>query len=61
MGRKADDAWISDDITFCNSKCQRRSCFRHPSNIRLHNIPHSFSDLEGTEYCPFREKKEKKT
>ena len=43
---------FSDDITFCVSECDNKSCFRHPSNIKVPDIPHSFAYLEGTEDCP---------
>ena len=41
----------SEDITFCGSECNRKSCSRHPSNIRNYNIDHSFAYLQGSEYC----------
>jgi len=46
-----DKYWTSDDITFCWSKCDRKKCYRHPSHIHHHDIPHSFAYLEGTKYC----------
>lgn len=42
----------SDDITFCGSECDNVKCFRHPSNIIHHDIPHSFSLLKDTKLCP---------
>lgn len=41
----------SDDITFCMSECDKKSCFRHPSNILHKDIPHSFAYLKDTPYC----------
>ena len=45
---------MSDDITFCsNWDCNRvKSCDVNPKNICHHDIPHSFADYAGTEYCP---------
>ena len=40
---------MSDDITFCASKCSNKECFRHPDNIKNPHIPHSFAYLKGTE------------
>lgn len=42
-------SWTSDDITFCGSECDCKSCFRHPSNIHYPWMPHSFADLK-TQY-----------
>lgn len=51
----------SEDITYCVSKCNRKKCFRHPSNIHHHEIEHSFADLEGTVYCEkYYDEKERK-
>ena len=57
MSKKS--SWTSDDITFCVSKCNRKSCFRHPSNIRCPWMPHSFAELKDTEYCDKDTTKEK--
>lgn len=46
------NSWISDDITFCANECDIISCRRNQKNIKIHNIPHSFAYLEGTEDCP---------
>lgn len=45
---------MSDDITFCsNWDCDVvKGCDCNPKNIRHKDIPHSFSDYAGTEYCP---------
>ena len=45
---------MSDDITFCsNWDCNVvKGCDCNPKNIRHPEIPHSFSDYAGTEYCP---------
>ena len=43
--------WHDDDITFCMSKCDNTKCRRHPSNIKIKNIPHSFALLEGSDLC----------
>lgn len=53
------NSWISDDITFYISKCNRKSCFRHPSNIRCPWMLHSFAELKDTEYCDKNTTKEK--
>lgn len=51
---------MSDDITFCTSKCNRTKCFRHLSNIKVPHRPyHSFAYLKGTRYCELEYKKEK--
>ena len=43
---------MSEDMTFCmNKECAMKKCVRHPKHIKRHDIPHSFADLEGTEYC----------
>lgn len=42
----------SDDITFCASTCDDRTCYRHPSNIIHRDIPHSFAPLKNTTHCP---------
>ena len=53
---------MTDDITFCATKCNCINCFRHPSNIKNPSIPHSFAYLKDTEDCPmngkFKENKE---
>ena len=41
------------DITFCMSDCARSECFRHKSNIKEPQYPHSFSDFKGTTSCPY--------
>ena len=46
-----EDRYLSEDITFCNSQCERTACFRHPSNIRDKDREHTFSPLKGTAYC----------
>ncbi len=48
-----NDKYYSDDITFCtNKKCTTTKCMRNPKNIRVHDIPHSFADLDGNKnYC----------
>lgn len=45
---------MSDDITFCsNWNCSRvKGCEVNPKNIQHPEIPHSFADYAGTEYCP---------
>lgn len=43
--------WMSDDITFCYySKCKNKKCERHPSNIKVHYIPHSFAFFKDCEH-----------
>lgn len=46
---------MSDDITFCMSKCNKKKCFRHPSNIREPQYPHSVAYLKGSAYCPMND------
>lgn len=42
---------MQEDITYCvNTDCKNIDCDRNPQNIKQ-SIPHSFADLEGTEYC----------
>lgn len=42
---------MNEDITFCaNRKCNCHKCARHPNKVKL-PIPHSFADLENTQYC----------
>ena len=42
---------MQKDITYCvNTDCKNIDCDRNPQNIKQ-SIPHSFADLEGTEYC----------
>ena len=42
---------MSDDITYCyHSKCKNKRCERHPSNIRVHYIPHSFAFFKDCEH-----------
>lgn len=53
MGRLS---WLGDDITFCMSKCKRKTCDRHPSKIRNPKVPHSFAEFKGTQYCPYRKR-----
>lgn len=43
---------FTDDITFCASKCEKTDCFRHQSNIKEPQYPHSFSCFKGTNSCP---------
>ena len=46
----------SDDITFCYyRKCKNRKCFRHPSNIRIPYIPHSFAFYKDCEHWEMEE------
>ena len=46
-----DDLWMAEDITFCTKySCECMECYRNPNRIKL-RIPHSFSELEGTELC----------
>ena len=47
----ADKKYRSDDITFCANECNKKSCYRHPSNIVNKTIPHSFAYLKDTPYC----------
>lgn len=45
------DKYRTDDITFCANKCDKKTCYRHPSNIIDKTIPHSFAYLKDTAYC----------
>lgn len=47
-----DYLWIEDDITFCMDKCDNKNCPRHSDNIRFPELPHSYSMLKGTPFCP---------
>ena len=53
---------MTDDITFCtrgwDGKCSIINCVRHPNNIQHPELPHSYSDLYQTIYCPLMAKKE---
>jgi len=43
----------SEDITFCGySKCPHTKCERHQSNIKRHNIPHSFAYFHDCDKYP---------
>ena len=53
-----DIYWTSDDITFCVKKCNVKECERNKTHIKHIEIPHSYSDFEGTKYC-IKERKEK--
>lgn len=46
---------MSDDITFCMDKCDRKDCFRHPSQMLEPWRPHSMAYLKGSGYCPHEE------
>lgn len=46
---------FSDDITFCGSSCSKTDCFRHPSNMKQPEFPHSFAFFKGTDDCPDEE------
>ena len=48
-GWREEEKNMSDDITFCASECDNKSCFRHPSNIKDPDGLHSFAYLKGTE------------
>lgn len=45
---------LSDDITFCNSKCSNKKCFRHPSNMIYPEYGkfYYYGDFKGSQYCP---------
>ena len=42
---------FEDDITFCMSDCDNTKCFRHESNVRMPQYPHSVAYLFGTDLC----------
>ena len=42
---------MSEDITFCTADCDNLKCGRNPKHIKLHEVPHSFAEIEGTEMC----------
>lgn len=42
-----------DDITYCTHPCEmKRWCYRHFTQIKDRDVPHSYADLHGTGYCP---------
>lgn len=53
------DSWFSDDHTFCLSECNFVRCWRHPSQIIDHSIPHSFAYLKETPDCELELMKKK--
>ena len=59
MTNMKKNSWTSDDITFCSSKCNYKSCFRHPSNIHHPWMLHSFAELKNTVYCEKNTSKDK--
>ena len=44
---------MCEDMTFCANECERKSCERHPSNIRHPRPERSFAYLKDTPYCDF--------
>lgn len=41
---------MSEDITYCsNEKCENTKCERHPININLHWLHHSYADFRECE------------
>lgn len=50
------NTWFNEDITFCADECDNMECRRNQKNIRLHDIPHSFSYFKGTEVCEMTQK-----
>lgn len=41
----------SEDITYCaNEKCINTKCERHPINIKLHWLQHSYAMFSECEY-----------
>lgn len=48
---------MSDDITFCADNCKNKKCFRNPVNIKDRTIPHSYSYLKDTDYCPYKKER----
>ena len=49
--------WISDDHAFCSDECENTDCWRHPSNIKNKDLPHTFAKFKNTELCelPYKE------
>lgn len=43
---------MTDDITFCLDECDRKDCFRHPSQMQEPWLPHSMAHLKNSGYCP---------
>ena len=43
---------MSEDITFCTADCDNLKCGRNPKHIKLHEIPHSFAEIEGDRDVP---------
>lgn len=44
-------SWLSDDITWCVSECDKTECFRHLSNLKSKQYPYSCSDFKDTNIC----------
>lgn len=46
---------FEDDICFCfdSENCNHTDCWRHDSNIKYKDVPHSYSYFKNTEYCQY--------
>lgn len=49
---------MTEDISFCPIDCKRTKCRRNKSNIKNHDIPHSYFVNRPPE-CPYAKKKNK--
>lgn len=49
--------YVSFDITFCISRCDRKDCPRHKSRMTDMTRHYSVSDLKGSVYCPMQDQK----
>ena len=49
---------MSEDITFCSAECEHLRCERNKAHIKS-EIPHSFADFKGGEYCALAKADEK--
>lgn len=48
---------MSEDRTYCIRECSCLKCDRNKKHIKMHNILHSFMDLEHTKDCKKEGKK----
>lgn len=44
---------MSEDMTYCaNWDCKVTKCRRNRANVKHRELMHSYTWLEGTEFCP---------
>ena len=53
--------YYSQDITFCDAKCNRETCEMNSCHIVDLSIPHSFSNFKDSPYCPIKKAKESRS